>query len=88
MKNITSRLLCVLSFLVLSAGFAIADIAPRPERGSRPDQPAPAPAPGPVPTSKVCGTGMSVLLLGIGVVGAWRLSKSRSLRPLAPRSDL
>ena len=73
------RIVLAVASLLLISRMAFADIPrdPRP----RPENTAPTPpkpSPGPEKNAgKACGVGAGMALLGIGVYGAWRLSKSR-----------
>jgi hypothetical protein len=77
--------LLALLFLGMLAGTARADI-PRLPEPQRPAPQQPAPPPATPPASKVCGTGMGLVILGIGIFAALRLSKPRASGQEEPRS--
>lgn len=75
------RLIAAAACLALSAGIARADIAPLPDREGRPAprrDAGPEWKPPPPAPEKACGVGMGLVVLGLGIVVAWRLSKPRA----------
>jgi hypothetical protein len=63
-------------FLALFAGTVQADVRPGPEPKPGPARSGPDPS-SPKPPGKVCGMGMGLVILGIGVFAALRFSKPR-----------
>jgi len=74
----------VAAVVFLGSAFAAADV-PRDPPPQRPEvqRPAPSPEKPTQPSGKACGMGAGAALFAIGVLGAWRLSKARSVTPEA-----
>lgn len=78
------RNLVLASLLLALAGVAHADIAPLDPKDRRPaPERAPPESQKPSPQGKACGVGAGMALLGIGIFGAWRLSKTQRKAQLA-----
>ena len=82
MRHLHARVLSILGSLAILAGVAAADIAPGPgeRRSPRPAPTVPHPPADPAPAPRKCGVGLGLLIFGLGVAGAWRLSKGRPTR--------